>query len=700
MSAFLTKGIPTAVSLFLAVVLAAQIVSAEAVEPVVVNPFVFQGVDEAACNSPANAVVAENCLPGTEDWYVTDLGAIEGYASASSVQGGDELTFFVNTTAARFDIFIYRSGYYGGLGGRLITTINDVTGQVQPDCNYEFQTGLTTCSNWSASHTLTTPDDWLSGIYIAKLVRQDDGGENFVVFVVRQDERSSDVLYQQSTTTYQAYNYYGGKSIYNNADVWNACPTVTTETRAAKISLNRPYLAPMTEFNMYFYVEYPMVHWLEQQGYDVTYSTNMDTHRSGKAGAKNELLDHRIFLSVGHDEYWSQEMRDAVTQARDAGVHIGVFSSNTAYWRIRFEPDPVTGEADKVLVSYKSTQSGPADPVTPTGTWRDPLGINMPENALLGSMYLGDNVTFSFPIRVSAEQAQDSIFRSTGLQGIPAGTVVDIGKQLVGWEWDVVVENGLTPESLTLLANSPVVGKYLLDSGREYSNYQVGEAHVTRYQAESGALVFNAGTNQWSHGLALYEPNPILQQITYNLFADMGVQPASPTAGLVLDGEAQEVSTVTTYFDPSAAPAPTLSNIQVSAGELEATFTWETDVPTRGQVFIGSSPDSINQFGSPTGLEPATQHSVTNNFLRRGRTYTYQIMAIDQQGNVTFSDVGSFSTQWGGFSARLAETVRPIAGSVVCTFQSNPPVWIGAGLGVGVGLVLLVSRLLRRRRRS
>src|SRR6185369_9358911 len=118
------------------------------------------------------------------------------------------------------------------------------------------------------------------------------------------------------------------------------------------------YQAPMSEYNLYFHGEYPMVSWLEQQGYDVTYSTNLDTHRSGKKGEHNELLDHKIFLSSGHDEYWSQEMHDAVLEARDAGVNLAFFSSNVSYWRIRFEDDPLTGQPDRTMVTYKTTQSG------------------------------------------------------------------------------------------------------------------------------------------------------------------------------------------------------------------------------------------------------------------------------------------------------------------------------------------------------
>jgi hypothetical protein len=694
----------TAVLLVFALLLFAQVTLADqptvaAANPAFTLPTALPAAYQAGCENPANPIVAENCQPGTTDWSVETIGGIEGYASATSVNKGESLTFFVNTSAPRFDLYIYRSGYYDGMGGRLIQAVPDLEGRAQPACYYEFDTGLTSCGQWTPSYELTIPDEWVSGVYIAKMVRQDDGGQNFMIFVVRDDDRDSAILYQQSVTTYHAYNYYGGKSLYNNTDVWNACMTVSEQTRAVKVSLNRPYLAPMTEPNMYFHVEYPMVYWLEQQGYDVAYSTNMDTHRSGKPGEHNELLDHQMFMISGHDEYWSQEMRDAITAARDAGVHIGSFSSNTGYWRVRFEPDPQTGEPDSVMVGYKSTQSGPPDPSGhATGTFRDPEGANAPENALLGTMYVGDNINLFFPLQISAEEAQDAIYRNTGLQGIPEGSEVQIGSRLLGWEWDGIVDNGLTPDNLTVLASTSLYGNKLMDAGREYTGVQPNEAIVSRYEAPSGALVFSTGTNQWSWGLAIVEPNPVIQQVTYNLLADMGIQPATPAESLVLDGEEADVPVTEDYFFPDEGSAPVISNIQVVTDDHSASFTWETDTDANGQIGVGLSPDVLTLFGR-SDLDFERTHQVYQDFLKRDTQYYYVVVSTDEQGRRTVSDVDTFQTEAGGFGGRITGFVRPLAGSVVCLVQGQPAVAIVGGLVIVAAVLLVIVFLWRRIRR-
>ena len=392
------------------------------------------------------------------------------------------------------------------------------------------------CSNWSISKQLEISNDWVTGVYIAKLTRQDTQGENYITFVVRDDSRKTDVYFQLSVNTYQAYNYYGNKSLYTSLSP-DYCLTDAGAPRAVKVSFNRPDNKVGYQQNAYFWTDYPMVNWMEEQGYDIAYFTDIDTHNSGKPGNPNKLLDHKVFMSVGHDEYWTQEMRDAVIAARDGGVHLAFFSSNVSYWKVRLEPDPWSGEPDRVIVTYKTTESGQVDPSgVPTTTWRDPEGANSPENALVGIQYIGDNDVVYFPIRVTAGQAKDLLYRNTGLQEMPQGTYVDIGKHLVGWEWDAVVDNGLTPNNLTVLASSPVYGGILLDYGRTYT-YGNAEANVTRYIADSGAIVFASGTNQWAWGLAIYEPDPRIQQITYNLLADMGVQPVVPAMTIHIDNE-------------------------------------------------------------------------------------------------------------------------------------------------------------------
>ena len=664
------------------------------------------------CDNPANPVVAENCQQGSDNWQMKNyLGDIEGYVSDGSVNLGEKIDFFVNTNAPTFDILIFRSGYYGGTGGRLVQTLSALVGKVQPACNRYEDTGLRTCSNWVSSYNLTIPQDWVSGIYVIKLLRHDTGGENYIQFVVRDDARKSSILYQQSLATFTAYNSYAGKSTYYwNSDV---CLTVADSVRAVKVSLNRPeahtdFGDPDNYLNTYFRAEYPMVRWLEEQGYDVTYSTSLDTHRSGKVGAHNALLDHKVFLSVGHDEYWSQEMHDAVTAARDAGVSIGFFSSNTVYWRVRFEPDPMTHEPDSVMVTYKTTESGSPDPSGhPTGTWRDPQGVNNPENSLTGVMYIGDNDRMYFPLRLSSEYTSDRLYRHTGLQNMPANSYIDVGDQIIGWEWDSVVDNGRSPEGLQIIAKTPVYGFMLRDAGR-FTNGDVGagSATATRYTAPSGAIVFASSSIQWSwglgtHGLEAFAPDPYITQMTYNIFADMGVQPTTPTANLILDGSDTPDPTLPAdkIKQVGTTPPPVISNVQAVINGTSATITWTTDVESTGQVWYGTQPDHVI---TPAALdkEYSKDHSLEVTGLIPGTTYYLRVASINRDWDHTISDESSFLVPVGSFTQRLQGAVNPLVKQGACWVRANQTgVIFLVVLGVVI-VALLVSPFVILRRRA
>jgi hypothetical protein len=604
------------------------------------------------------------------------------------------------------------------------------------------------------AHSLTIPGDWVSGVYLARLVRQDTGGDAYVQFVVRDDARKSEVLTQISQTTYQAYNFYGNKSLYSSISP-NICPTVSGAPRAVKVSLNRPDLIYTYAQNNYFWTDYSMVYWLEAQGYDVSYSNNIDTHHSGSPNQKNQLLDHKIFISLGHDEYWSQEMRNAITQARDAGVNLTFFSSNVSYWRIRLEPDPWTGKPDQVIVTYKTTESGAADPSgQPTTTWRDPQGVNDPENSLIGIQYIGDNDIRYFPLRVDAQQARNSIYRKTGLQEMPDGSYAEIGKHLIGWEWDGVVKNGRSPANLQVLASSPALGPILDDAGRLY-HYDIASTQSTLYTAASGARVFAAGTNQWTWGLAVMEPNHIIQQVTYNLFSDMGVQPATPAASLALDSNvngatSSGVDGVTfrdtviasaveefiqgwavpdfkmtaseaassgekIQFKPSSHPnTPAISNLKVTSTYDQVTISWETDRPTDGQVWIklASGPVDYRLPGESLGARPivaeaaqykySQSHQFTIGNLHPNTDYYYHIAARDEAANMLVSPEQTFRTNGGGpimFQAK--SLLRPVYRNVNCWVpltRRNIFLMVGAGLILVAGLAILAYRSIRRRR--
>jgi hypothetical protein len=674
--------------------------------------------DEDRCAAPTNPIVAENCQPGTESWIVTTYrGDIEGYAYPATVNLGESVDFFVSTSAARFTLDVYRTGYYGGAGGRLMTSIPDVAAISQPACNSDTETGLVSCGNWSSNHTLTIPDDWVSGVYFVKITRPDTGGENYMHFVVRDDERDSAILVQQSLFTFYAYNGYGGKSVYDFNSGF--CNTISGSPRGVKVSAFRPHVANAWSYDgfndQYIHVEYPFVRWLEEQGYDITYSTNMDTHRSGLPDGHNELLDHKIFLSIGHDEYWTQEMREAVTAARDAGIHLGIFSSNTGYWRVRLEEDPWTGAPDSVMVTYKSIQDGIPDPSGhDTTTFRDRATINNPEASLFGIQYIGDNDTFYFPLRVTAEQGKHELYRHTDLQNMPPDTYINLSKDIYGWEWDAVFE-GVSPDNIEILAESPIYGFLLQDDGN-HRNGTMGTsvANATRYVAPSGAIVFAAGTNQWGWGFGTKHLTPVqtdlyIVQLVYNLFADMGVQPATPSDALILDGEDGIISSPPEAFLPITSDVPIISNVQIDlAGNLirsgrSFTVTWTTDVPATGQIFLGTEAGHII-FPRDSHADYVTDHSIAVvGQLYPNTTYYYKVASIDERGQIAISDEGSFTLP-PNLLADVGVRSWDAARAWRCLPQQNPGALaffalVGvAGLVFLVGFVMLVRRWWRSRR--
>lgn len=664
------------------------------------------------CAAPANAIVAENCQPGDPTWRPSGYSlAVQGYASATSVAAGETLTFYVDTEAPVFTLALFRAGYYGGAGARLIATYDDLPGGAQPKCPEDIATGRVSCDNWRASYTLTVPADWTSGVYMARF--EAAGAYNFTTFVVRDrdDAAPADLVVQIPVTTYQAYNNYGGKSTYNSTSGDCLVPE-SGNARAVAVSFDRPFANTFDDPNNFLRNDHLWVQWLEEQGYSVSYVTNIDVHRWGLLGARNGLLGHKAFLSIGHDEYWSQEMWNAVMGARDAGVHIGFFSANTSYWRVRLEPS-TNGTPDRVLVTYKTVETGKPDPSgTPTSTWRDPAQYGLPENQLIGAYYTGDNDSLFFPIRVTSEMARDRIYRHTGLQALPVGSSATLGSELVGWEWDSVVASPLSPAELEILAESPVAGALLTDAG-EYRNNQLGlaYAHISRYVAPSGSLVFSGGTIQWGWGLAGREPNAVIRQITANVLADMNAQPATPASTLIMDGDTTaQVLPVT-----PAAPAvkPEVSDLAITADVDRAVITWRTNVPARGQVYVG---DSIDHIREPYGaeVEPTMTHRVELTGLTPGATYFIQTVSLGADSAITLSSRERFQTAPPGIQRAATDwfrgqwvtakcAARPVAVPLSAAIHDHP-ILTGATLVGGSAAVLLaagwaIRARLRRLRR-
>jgi Domain of unknown function (DUF4082)/Bacterial Ig-like domain/Bacterial Ig domain/Purple acid Phosphatase, N-terminal domain/FlgD Ig-like domain/Cohesin domain len=483
----------------------------------------------------ANAITDENALPGNPpgEWDITGIGdaTIQGFATDISVNRGGTITFKIKTDAASYHIDIYRLGYYQGNGARHvgIGVVTATLPQIQPNDLYDSSTGLTDCGNWAESAHWDVPGTAVSGIYIARLTRDDTQGASHIVFVVRNDASTSDLFFQTSDATWQAYNGYGGNSLYVGT-------TSFPGGHAAKVSYNRPFFTrgggggSQSSEDWLFNSEYPMVRFLESNGYDVTYTTDIDTKRSG-----NRILNHKVFLSVGHDEYWSAEQRASVQAARDAGVHIAFFGGNEIYWKTRWETSTDgTSTPDRTLVCYKEGTLGEVacgskcDPTpTWTGLWRDGCPPTytandgcLPENALSGNISW-DGTTGA--IQVSDTYKGLRFWRNTRVASLGIGQSTTLGTGTLGYEWDWQQYTSSYPAGRILMSTT------VLDNRTH---------HLSLYRSPSGALVFSAGTIQWAWGLDSNHdrgndaPDVAIQQATVNLFADMGSQPASLQGGL------------------------------------------------------------------------------------------------------------------------------------------------------------------------
>jgi len=456
-----------------------------------------------------NPVVVENATTGTGDWRLglapyqvaDDVNKqIKGYASATSVDKGGSIDLKVSVSPAQpFRIKVFRLGWYGGLGGRLLTSIGPLPGVSQGGCPADPSTGLIEC-HWTTSYTLTVPATWTSGVYLAQLT-SDAGFQNDIQFVVRDDGRVADLLYQLPVATYQAYNNYPsdgstncgttvpatGKNLYDNQSAPGN--TVVGRPRAVKVSFDRPYACGGADeitgadwsWDGYF------IHWLERMGYDVAYSTSLDTHEHGE-----RLLRYKGFLSVGHDEYWSKEMFDAADAARDAGVNLAFFGGNDVYWQIRMEPSS-SGVPDRVVVGYKNTPNNTYSTVDPypdpklrTVRFQDPP-VNRPSQELLGLTFWSSTERSTLNTPLVVQNSDHWMYAGTGFGD---GSAVS---GIVGYEADAYDCQYPLPAhtSYALLSSSPM---------RDGDGFTKSMNSVI-YHAPSGAWVFSAGTMSWAWAL-------------------------------------------------------------------------------------------------------------------------------------------------------------------------------------------------------
>ena len=605
----------------------------------------------AAVGAQGNPVVVENQQLGTNAWDIqsqngliaTDSGGqIKGYASANSVNKGENIAFRVSVKPAQtYTIDVYRIGWYGGLGGRLMQHIGPLNGTTQTTCPVNATTGLIACG-WTDSFILSTQATWTSGIYLAVL-KNAAGYQNYIIFTVRDDFRVAPLVYQQAVTTYQAYNAYPndnttGKSLYAFSSF--GANTIGGSTGAVKVSFDRPYMDNGAGGD-FFSWEINFIRWMEKSGYDITYTTNIETHTDPA-----RLLNYRGFISSGHDEYWSKAMYDAAVTARDAGVHLGFFGADNVYTQIRFEPSS-TGIPNRVIVCYRDAAIDPnTNPALETVNWRD-APLNRPEQRLLG-------VQFISQVEWSNGFFKNYIVSNAG-HWVYAGSGFANGESvrgLLGYEADGYFSSFPAPDAVpgtfVLLSNSP---------------YSAGTANSSIYQAPSGAWVFSAGTIHWSWALDPYNNgwnivNSKIQIATANIFNRF----------------------------INAQPPPTVTNVAPASGPT----TGGTPITISGTNFVAGATVTL-------GTAAATSVTVVNATTITAVTPPNAVGAVSV---TVINPDGLSGTGANGFTyvstaptvTTVAPNSGPIAGGTAVTLSGTnyalgATVWLGGTAATAVTVV-------------
>lgn len=469
---------------------------------------------EGYAKDPENPIVAENRRPGTTAWQLSYVRTqnhrskmIEGYCSKTSVRPGEKIDFFLSADPATpAFIDFYRMGFYGGSGGRHLLRLGpfNVTPQPEPSIG---KNRLRECK-WPQTARLTIPDDWLSGVYLGKLSCEKHRYQSYVIFIVR-DDRKCDLLFQCSDTTWQAYNKWPDEySLYDSdppKQALNARTWVSFDRPYGKYPqvLDQPLSQGSGEFLLW---EFPLCFWLERYGYDVSYWSNLDTH-----GDAEGLKRAKIFLSVGHDEYWSLQMFDHVQRAiHQQGLNVAFLSGNTCMWLIPLSPSS-EGRSDRVF--YRAGRyGGLMEAEKPT---MGPFELDGPnENTLIGARTV-------FPFNGSADwiatKADHWIFEGTVMRN------GDAIPGLVGWEFH---GDPAQIDGLEVIASGTTI-----NGAGKTATYT-----ATVYPGPKANWVFNASTIFWSLGLSdppglntpyahygrPHGPDERVQKITTNFFSKCG----------------------------------------------------------------------------------------------------------------------------------------------------------------------------------
>ena len=447
--------------------------------------------------SPAPLATTQLPVPANPDWTIHTPGpehAIEGFADRVSVAPGQAVRLFVSTPAATWTATAFRLG----ADAREVWASPPQPGHIQPPAIAQKPTN-TVVAPWAPSLTVDTTG-WDPGDYLLRLDTPD--AQRYVPLTVRTPSNAGRVVIVNAVTTWQAYNQWGGYSLYKGPDGKRL-------DRARAVSFDRPYEYNMRGAGQFLQFELGAVRVAEKSGIALGYATDLDLHTD-----PHLLNGARAMITLGHDEYWSTAMRAAATTARDHGVNLAFLGGNEVYRHIRLADTPLG--PNRLEINYKSFSDDPdstTDPLEATQDWRLPPHPR-PESVLVGNTYK------CFPGRAALVVADPTNWMLTGIVH-PGQTLPGV----VGIEYSGVDLDAPTPRPIEVLFHSPVICG---------TTHQHDFADAIYYTTPSGAGVFESGTQDWVCGMDPYctgtaqtgNVAPILDAISTRLFTTFAAGPA------------------------------------------------------------------------------------------------------------------------------------------------------------------------------
>jgi hypothetical protein len=478
---------------------------------------------------------------------------LDGYAWPQSVLPGEEIALHVSSSRS-FGVEVARQGDRADV----VWTGDAIAGTehpIPPDASADG-------CRWPGTLTIPVGDDWRSGFYAVTLSSGEERADAF--FVVRSRRQASRILLVLSTATYNAYNDWGGPSLYTGGT------RVSFERPLARGFLAKPEpavrkaqavpdrealgyfawaeeqgLSPWSGGSGWWTWERPFVEWAEREGFaiDVAVSQDLEEHP--------EVLDgHTLLLSIGHDEYWSWAMRDTVESFLAGGGNAAFFSGNTCWWQVRFEDD----HRAMTCFKYRAAEDpmlGTPDERFLTGAWAD-RRIGRPEAAMTGLSFSRGGYS-RYGLGVPRASGAFTVWRPDhwAFEGtdLRYGDALGLSDAIVGYEVDgcaLTIDHGLpvpthedgAPDTLEVLATAPArlwsadeqpsryanepgelehVAAVLYGDGWEEQIHRIAHNHAVAgcFDVPGGGTVFNAGCTDWTYGIAGGDPN--VRRITRNV---------------------------------------------------------------------------------------------------------------------------------------------------------------------------------------